>query len=70
VWLVKLVVKKPVNHKCGLRVECVGNTHDNIIRGVEDQDSLIEYSNAAYIGHQKFDYLFGGTVRGSAALSK
>ena len=25
----KCVVEKPVNPKCGLRVECVGNRHDN-----------------------------------------
>ena len=25
----KCVVEKPVNLKCGLRVECVGNRHDN-----------------------------------------
>ena len=24
----KCVVEKPVNPKCGLRVECVGNRHD------------------------------------------
>ena len=28
-WLEKCVVEKPVNLKCGLRVECVGNRHDN-----------------------------------------
>ena len=26
----KCVVEKPVSPKCGLRVECVGNRHDNI----------------------------------------
>ena len=30
VWAVeKCVVEKPLNPKCGLRVECVGNRHEN-----------------------------------------
>ena len=29
-WWQKYVVGKPVNPKCGLRVECVGNRHDDI----------------------------------------
>ena len=28
-WWQKCVVGKPVNPKCGLRVECVGNRHDD-----------------------------------------
>ena len=29
VWWQKCVAGKSVNPKCGLRVECVGNRHDN-----------------------------------------
>ena len=31
VWWEKWVVEKPVNPMDGLRVECVGNRHDNIL---------------------------------------
>ena len=35
VWWEKWVVEKPVNPMDGLRVECVGNRHDNSVKSID-----------------------------------